>query len=308
MSCDTVQNKDCEDASQNTSELPLDLFALLRPFRINKTNPEVKSPLEEVPELLNFTPPETNASINLNLPIAKTDEQRLQLNTKLINLLKNIQEEGEDSPNFRYDKEQLKQLLDIIEDSKYELSDQNLIELVNFVNIHNSENLELDLSKLKEVLLNFKKNQEITERHRSFGLGNLEQGEQNNEKIESDLENLSKTIGLPNGFGIEGSHHGLGSNKGAHIGIGLVDDEDNSIENLDNENNEESTAGHHYLGEPQHIGIDVGHLVRGPHGSLSFAPDAKVEHKLNIKADMVKPNQEGLILSYENQPKRAAID
>lgn len=64
---------------------------------------------------------------------------------------------------------------------------------------------------------------------------------------------------------------------------------------------------HHHIGEAQHIGLDTGHLIKGPHGSLVFAPDIKVEEKLNLDADVVKPNHEGVIISYENHPKNVKI-
>lgn len=307
MSCDTVQSKDCEVTDQNTSELPSDLFSLLHPYGVNK--PESKPvPPEDVPELLNFT--KNISDLNFNVHSMKTSrEHKYELNSKLINLLKSIQNEEDDEDeesNLNYDKDELRELLKMIEGSEQQLSDKNLIEFINFVNIHNSEDLELDLSKLKNVLLTFRRDQDSASGNSNFDVGDLEHGEQNNEDIERDIENLSKSGGLPRNFGIEGSRHGLAHAKGSHIGMGLQPiNYDNSLENGGHKHSTEQSGGkgHHHLGEPQHIGLDLGHLVRGPHGSLAFAPDIKVEEKLNLEPDMVKPNHEGVVISYENHPK-----
>lgn len=45
------------------------------------------------------------------------------------------------------------------------------------------------------------------------------------------------------------------------------------------------------------LGMDVVHLVKGPHGSIVAAP---VEAKFHIDSDALKPNSEGMIINYEN--------
>ena len=237
-SCETVQKEDCEITGQTTLELPHDLFS-------NQT----QEPVPEVPELLHFPSHKRPPIVNFDVTNTTT-EQRYDLNSKLINLLKSIQSEGEDT-NISYDKNQLQDLLKIIEGSENELSDKNLMEFVNFVNIHNSEDLELDLSRLKEVLTSFQKNQ------------NVVPPQTNNLEIEQDL----KKYDLPDTFGLE-----------------------------------ESQIKHH-LGDEVHVGLNVGHLVKGPHGSMVLAPNLKVEEKLNIDSDVLKPNHDGVVIAYESHRK-----
>lgn len=283
MSCDTVQNKDCEVLDENTSELPVNLYEILHP----PTTPKIlesttsKTTSEEIPELLHYRPPFNGSSLNfkLNTP---TTAQRFELTPKLIKTLKDIQNDEED-----FDKDQIKQLFKIID----ELNDKNLIEFVNFVNSH-FDDFELDLIKLKDVLLDFKKDEELAEKHRNFGLGVLEQGSENNAQINRDLEKL----GVSKSFGLEGHHHGLAHAKGNHVAMGLHQN--------DLIKNEPSPKGHHHVGETQHVGLDVGHLIKGPHGSLAFSP----EEKLNLEADLIKPNQEGVVVSYENHPKASEVN
>ncbi|EFA05660.1 uncharacterized protein LOC660885 [Tribolium castaneum] len=246
MSCEKYHREDCEITDQTTLELPQDLF----------TNKSQEPKPEEPPELLDLVSNKKKRPIH-NFDIANTTtEQRYQLNAKLINLLKSIQNEGEDS-NISYDKEQLRELLKLIEGSEDELSDKNLMEFVNFVNVHNSEDLELDLSRLKDVLTNF----QLLEKHRDFGFG---QSQKNNAKIEQDL----KKYNLPKSFGLEESHR-----------------------------------HNHHLGDEVHVGLDVGHLVKGPHGSMVLSPNLKVEEKLNIDSDHLKPNHDGVVITYENHRK-----
>ncbi|KAK5638344.1 hypothetical protein RI129_012639 [Pyrocoelia pectoralis] len=283
-SCEKIQNKDCEE-EEETSELPSDLFSILHPESINKATFETKLlPPEEVPELLQFEHAKKPTELNLN-PISTHSKPEFKLNSKLINLLKSIQigDEGE------YDRDQVKELYETVQDTNHLINDKKLIDFVNFVN-SDSEDFELDLTKLKDVLLQFKKSEDLFEKHRNFGLG-LKQGQENNFAINTDLENLNKN----KVFGLEGSHHGLAHAKGNHIGMGLFDS-GSKINLLDNQ--EVSGKGHHHLGEKQHIGLDLGHLVRGPHGSLAFTPDVK--QKLNLETDLIKPNQEGMVISYEN--------
>lgn len=261
LSCDKTSNSDCELSDERTAELPIDLFSTKEP-----TFQEFPPP-EEVPELLKFLPNKTRNNTNLSFDVMNitTKEQKYELNAKLIALLRSIQEQDDDSTNFNYDKAQLRELLNIIEGSEHQLSDKNLMEFVNFVNVHNSEDLELDLSRLKEVLTNFQKTQELQEKHRNFGLGLTE--------------------------GLEGSHLNMGHKKGAHIAMGI-------------HNKLDEFPKKHYIGEEQklvsHIGM--GHLIRGPHGSLVVEADHPkgVEEKLNVESHLLKPNHEGTIINYEN--------
>ncbi|RZB39875.1 uncharacterized protein BDFB_003870 [Asbolus verrucosus] len=273
MSCEKIHHEDCEISSQITPELPQDLFS--------NRNQEAKT--EEVPELLHFAPNKNRAPpAHFSFDISNTtNEQRYELNSKLINLLKSIQNEGDDS-NISYDKNQLKELLKIIEGSETELSDKNLMEFVNFVNIHNSEDLELDLSRLKEVLTTFQKNQNILERHRDFGLG---QSQKNNANIERDL----KKYNLPINFGIEGVPS-------------------SQFKPITNENTAKINPHNHHLGEEVRVGLNVDHLVKGPHGSMVLSPNLKVEEKLNIDSDVLKPNHDGVVIAYENHNKNHKIN
>lgn len=192
---------------------------------------------------------------------ATTKEQKFELNSRLIALLKSVQEQDEeDAPNLNYDREQLGELLKIIEGSEHQLSDKNLMEFVNFVNVHNSEDLELDLSKLKDLLMGFQKARDLVEQHRNFGLGKA-----------NSLEGLGRPP-LP-----------IAHEK-------------------------------HYLGEKQHMGGHVGHLMKGPHGSLVLREEeppkhmAGVREKLHVDPDMLKPNHAGTVISYENHHRVASSE
>lgn len=299
ISCTKVQNKDCEITDQNTSELPTDLFSILHPNATSTSQETSQPPAEEIPELFhisNRNRTEPNAKKFQNINASK--EEIAEHNTKLINLLKSIQseeeDEDEDDTNINYDKSQLNELLEILEDNKQELSSLNLMEHVNFVNVYNSENLQLDLSRLKEVLYEFLKNKDLTQKHKKFGLGFDLTTKSKNEEINRDLEDLTKKYSLPSSFGLEGSRAGLTYHKGSHVGMGI---ENNVV------SPPKAFGHHHYAGEEQHAGLDTGHLVVGPHGSLVLAPDAKGNEKLHLDSDMVKPNHEGVVISYENHPK-----
>lgn len=229
---------------------------------------------DEIPELLKFNPNKTRTDshkLDFDISNITTKEQKYELNAKLIALLRSIQDQDDDSPNFNYDKAQLKELLNIIEGSEHQLSDKNLMEFVNFVNVHNSEDLELDLSRLKEVLTNFQQNQDLVERHRNFGLGLTD--------------------------GAEGSHLGKKNHMASK----------NFLETPEVKHFEKK----HYLGEEQklvsHIGI--GHLTRGPHGSLVLEEEHPrgVEEKLNVEPHLLKPNHVGTVISYENHHKHHKV-
>lgn len=277
-SCSKIQTTDCEIADQSTSELPTNLFALLHPNR-------TEIGIADVPELLNLSPPTSQTQGHTLLtPNATTDEQRYEINSKLIQLLKSIQnqEEDEDISNLNYDREQLRELLDIIEGSEHRLSDKNLMDFVNFVNVHNSEDLELDLTRLKEVLNTFMQ-EDLVGRHREFGLGK-------NADVQGKKYSIPKT---PESH-LKGNHH---------FGMGI---KRNDLEEGPDVKAKIESPGHHHLGEVQEVGVHhMGHLIHGPHNSLVLVPDEpKVEEKLNLDSDEVRPNHEGVVISYENHHKR----
>lgn len=113
----------------------------------------------------------------------------------------------------------------------------------------------------------------------------VELGAKNNEDIAADIDDLTKKYDLPENYGLEGHRGGMTYQKGSHIAAGL---EDNTIV-------QPSHNHHHYLGEELHVGSETDHLVAGPHGSLVLAPDS------------LKPNHEGVVISYENHPKNPKI-
>lgn len=306
ISCTKVQNKDCEITDQNTSELPTDLFSILHPTKTNTSQDASQQPAEEIPELIHISNRNrSEQSVKKFQKLNATKEEIAEHNNKIINLLKSIQneegeeeEEDEDDTNLNYDKTQLKELLEILEHNKQELSSVNLMEHVNFVNVHNSENLQLDLSRLKEVLYEFLKNKDLVQKHKKFGLGFDLSTKSKNEEINRDLEDLTKKYSLPSSFGLEGSRAGMTYHQGSHVAMGI---DDNAVA-------PPKTLGHHhYAGEEQHVGLDTGHLIVGPHGSLVLAPEAKGNEKLHLDSDMVKPNHEGVVISYENHPKAHKI-
>lgn len=242
ISCETVQNKNCELTDQNTAELPTDLFNILHP-NVNSGEPLSQ---EDVPDLIHFPNRNRTSFSEMNL----TNEQH---NEKLIKLLKSM-EETEGETNISYDKKLLRELLEILERNREELRNVDLMKFLSVVNLHNSENMQVDLSKLKEFLHVFKKN-----KHNNVNLDLVEMGAENNEEIERDIEDLAKKYELPSNYGLEGHRAGMTYQKGSHIAGGL---EDNII-----------STHHHYIGEEQHVGSETGHLITGPHGSLVLTPD-----------------------------------
>ncbi|XP_066144618.1 uncharacterized protein [Euwallacea fornicatus] len=135
--------------------------------------------------------------------------------------------------------------------------------------------------------------------------------EKKNEKIVKDLESSPKAFGMDPAP----SHQ-----KGSHIGMGVaphpndvVDSDLKPTHGSSNKHHHQShhqhqathhhTGNHHqhhYLGEEQHLGMDVTHLVLGPHGSMVAAP---TDVKLHIDSDSLKPNDEGLVVEYENHSR-----
>lgn len=154
-----------------------------------------------------------------------------------------------------------------------------------------------DLKELKELMERFQNSEEFTPNSTSEAdevlmkkyklvRENLQEWlmnkkmEENNAKIEEDLEDL------PLSFGLEGSPS---QHKGAHIGMGIKTED----------SDEEPPKGphHHHLGEVQHVGGSLERLVKGPHDSLALTP---IEEKLHIDSDSLKPIDAGLVVSYEN--------
>ncbi|GLV46692.1 hypothetical protein CBL_13140 [Carabus blaptoides fortunei] len=294
LSCEKTVTTDCEMLDENTAELPTDLFSIKDNESTKDTADFFVPPnqqTDDVPELLRFLPNKTRTNAhNLNFDVTnvKTKQQKYEINAKLIALLKSIQDQDDDSPNFNYDKAQLRELLNIIEGSEHQLSDKNLMEFVNFVNVHNSEDLELDLSRLKEVLTNFQDSQELAERHRHFGLG--------------------KADGSHVGLGLDMGHLGIHHLKGSHINMNTHDNDGITKNTLDETSNVKHFEKKHYLGERQKIvtQVGLGHLIKGPHGSLVVAEDhpSGVDEKLNVEPHLLKPNHAGMELSYENNSKK----
>lgn len=294
LSCTKTEARDCEILDENTPELPRHMFTELHNNTTFNQDPEE-------PELLHHqfsrhrVPPSGLFNTYHN-----TNEARYELNTKLVELLKSIQAEGADdaSSNFSYDKNQLAELLKIIEGSERELSDKNLMDFVNFVNVHNSEDLELDLSKLKEVLQTFER-EKLMEKHRHFGSGstsNANQDHVNTNNGEPNLSNFKSTSSTNKQHNVANSNM-VSSDEDIHKHINHAKNE-----HVNTKNHHHQHHQHHHAGEEETIAGHRGHLVAGPHGSLVFAPDLKVEEKFNIDSDLLKPNHEHVIVSYENHP------
>lgn len=283
LSCTKTESRDCEILDENTPELPLYMFSELH------SNTTQHQEAEE-PELLNHQfPRHRPPPSGLLNTYQHTNEARFELNNKLVELLKSIQAEGADdaSSNFSYDKDQLEELLRIIEGSERELSDKNLMDFVNFVNVHNSEDLELDLSKLKEVLQTFER-EKLMEKHRLHDSTN-------------GNDNVNANTGEPNLAHFK-------ANKQRNVAsLNMLSSDEDTIKKHDlnsgaKTEHRNSKNHHHHVGDEEIIAGQHGHLVAGPHGSLVFAPDIKMEEKFNIDSDLLKPNHENVIVSYENHP------
>lgn len=98
----------------------------------------------------------------------------------------------------------LQQLVGILENPKADVSSKNLITLFNSVSGEDK-----DIATIKEIMLGIKRDQELLEKHRNFGLGNyvVDDTVKKNSDISRDLENTGKTYNIK-GFGLEGSHTG----------------------------------------------------------------------------------------------------
>lgn len=286
LSCDKLQTTDCEIADESTAELPADLFAILYG---NSSLLSFNSSYDDVKELLNL--PRDRTDINPNTTNMK-EEQKNQLKLKLVQMVKSLIEAN----MIKQEDGILLQLVGILENPKNDISPKNLISLFNSVSGE-----DIDVGKIKEVMLAIKREQDLLEKHRNFGLGNylvdMDSAKKNSD-INRDIENIGKTYNIKS-FGLEGSHAGLGHYKGNHIGMGIQEtptDTNTIPEDI------HRSHPHHFVGEVQTVGLDTGHLMKGPHDSLVLVPNVKVEKKLNLESDNVKPNQEGVVIEYENHP------
>lgn len=242
ISCDKIQNKDCELSDENTAELPTNLFNILHP---SSSVADAFVGQDDVPDLIHL--PNRNRSALHPHEMNFTIEQQ---NEKLIKLLRSMLD-GEGEMNISYDRKLIKELLELLERHKDEFRNVDLMQFLNLVNMHNSEKTQVDLSRLRQFLYAFKRNKY----NNSADLDLVEMGAENNEQIGDDL----KKYEVPNDFGIEGNRGGMTYQKGSHIAGGIVD---NTI-----------STHHHYVGEEQQVGSETGHLMAGPHGSLVLTPD-----------------------------------
>ncbi|KAL1489431.1 hypothetical protein ABEB36_014326 [Hypothenemus hampei] len=123
-----------------------------------------------------------------------------------------------------------------------------------------------------------------------------------NEKIVKDLEGAPKNFRVVTPSTHHRDNHPLSMSKpifdtSIHTGIGHHHPNDVVDRDNDQKQLHRGHHHHHHLGEEQRLGLDVTRLVRGPHGSMVAAP---TEIKLHIDSDSLKPNDEGLVLEYEN--------
>ncbi|XP_072380175.1 uncharacterized protein [Diabrotica undecimpunctata] len=182
--------------------------------------------------------------------------------------------------------------------------------------------LDNDLKKLKYKKW-FESHQNEIERTYSSDAYRLflKQNRDNNIKVEEDLDDPD----LPINFGLEGMPSGL---RDSQIGIQqkagpILEDDDDDISSEETETHSNDIVvlpnvekhheikqedlsglkthptghhkGHHHIGEEQLIGMNVVHMIKGPHGSLVAAP---VEAKLQIDSDALQPNSEGVVIDY----------
>lgn len=202
MSCQALENKECETMDQHTSELPADLFSGLHPNTTNTTI--VSSGSEEVPELLHLIHPEHDNHHRLK---SNNVNQKFELNSKLVGLLNGIRN---DDSTDNIQKQHIEELLELIRSSDHDLDDKSLLEILNYINAYGTDNLASDLHAIKKRIGPKKATEHQDEKNRNFGLNTLERGEQHNADIIKDLDDLNK----PKNYGIEGIHHGVSHGKG----------------------------------------------------------------------------------------------
>lgn len=129
------------------------------------------------------------------------EEQKNQLKLKLVQMVKSLIEAN----MIKQEDGILLQLVGILENPKNDISPKNLISLFNSVSGE-----DIDVTKIKEVMLAIKREQDLLEKHRNFGLGNylvdMDSAKKNSD-INRDIENIGKTYNIKS-FGLEGSHAG----------------------------------------------------------------------------------------------------
>lgn len=283
LSCEcktcNVDPVSCDLSEDGTVDLPDHLYV---------TKDKVQIQYQEIPDILEA---KSNASKILH------GSKQFELDDKLMKLLRKIQNGDRDIS--KYDWRELEMLLRLVDGSEI-LSDQNVLEFVNYVNANNSEDFELDVNKLKEVLLAYEKSKNIIEKSDQFWTGFSD-----NSKIEEDIKQILKKHNLDDSlFGIEGNRLGMKHRfTGSHISMGIKSPPPTVTEprtETTTQNNEQNH--HHHLMEEGQAGLERGHLIKGPHGSLVLNPDIPTENKLNIQ-DHLKQNHLSSVVTYEDQEK-----
>jgi neuroblastoma suppressor of tumorigenicity 1 len=152
---------------------------------------------------------------------AHTENIKAMLNNRLITLLKNIQEK-----NSQYDKKQLIELLKIIQGPDQNLSDKNI---VDFVESLNSEHIELDIPRLKEILM--KVEHEKHHQHHNHHHNHHQQQQQGHDSHELEL--------LPEEDGhLKSTYIGMGHlKKGPHNAL-VMEPDDKSQQLIDVNSND----------------------------------------------------------------------
>nr|XP_023015667.1 uncharacterized protein LOC111505133 isoform X1 [Leptinotarsa decemlineata] len=284
QNCNKVRTEDCQITDDGTVELPHKL--------LTHDKNSTRYINDDLPDIL-----ETNSS-----PAHHHDSDDVLHKEKHKKWIKNHHDEIESM--YRLFLENNKDTNSEIDEGS-ENYDYTNSEMENFIQKHksiDSEEHPNDIGLLENVLY-------------------LEQNQENNAKIQADLKKV------PDNFGIEGVPSGL---RGNHIAIGskqnaatatntVSEGKVESADILDHPNDipvsvvnveerihhgekgshhshHRQNQGHnHHLGETEYVGLNVVHLIKGPHGSMVAAP---VETKLEIDSDALKPNSEGVVIDY----------
>lgn len=198
QSCNKVENKDCEILDENTAELPLDLFAQLY-GNMSSAYEIVPQNLDEVPDFLNVT---DNVRTPTRNGTELKEEHRVLLKKKLLQMVKTILS-GND---LGFDEKVFQHLESTLENARLEPSHQHLMSLFNAMN---TEDLQYDIAKIKEVLFLMNGGKDLMEKHRNFGLGNYI--DVDNAKLNADLgrdvDHVGKSFNAKN-FGLENNQAG----------------------------------------------------------------------------------------------------
>lgn len=217
----------------------------------------------------------SNTSHHHIVPNANNDNIRKLLDHKLIDLLKNIQEN-----NSKPDKLQLIELLKMLKTSDHKISNKNIEE---FVETLNEDNIEMDLSKLKEILLKYDRE-----------IGDHEKFEHHQTHPHQQHHNQQQQHHQPQHH--QQQHHGHGGEDGH-------DHQHNNNNDMDHHKNPHLHHMHHHM--HHHVGDIIeghGHVERGPHGSLVINPIDNTIHEkvLDVNPGELKPNHAGTMLSYSS--------